>query len=140
AAAAYLEERWGPAEQEIAEVVSSHYVEAYQAAPDAHDAPEIRAKARTTLTRAGERAESLAASEEAQRYFERAVELADGPLEQAELRERAGRTAWKAGNAAAASAHLEEAIGLFESASLTHPAARVRAALAEITWQEGRIE
>ena len=140
AAAAYLEERWGPAEQEIAEVVSSHYVEAYLAAPDADEAPEIRGKARATLTRAGERAESLAAMEEAQRYFERAAELADGPLDQAELHERAGRTAWKAGNAASARIHFERAVELFDSAGLTHPAARVTTRLAEITWQEGRIE
>ena len=42
------------------------------------------------LVRAGERAASLAANEEAQHAFERAAELSDDPLEQAELHERAG--------------------------------------------------
>jgi predicted ATPase len=37
AAAGYLERSWGPAEQEIVEIVASHYVAAYEAAPDADD-------------------------------------------------------------------------------------------------------
>src|SRR5207245_2160169 len=38
AAAGYLETSWGPAEHEIVEVVASHYLAAYEAAPDAEDA------------------------------------------------------------------------------------------------------
>src|SRR5436309_5149014 len=90
AVAAYLEEGWGPAEQEIAEVVASHYVAAIECAPEDEDAAEIGAKARAMLTRAGERAASLAASEEAVRYFARAADLAVEPLEEAAMRERAG--------------------------------------------------
>jgi tetratricopeptide (TPR) repeat protein len=48
--------------------------------------------------------------------------------------------AWSSGHAAAATAHDEEAIVGFESIGLTHPAARVSAALAEIVWQSGHIE
>jgi class 3 adenylate cyclase/tetratricopeptide (TPR) repeat protein len=140
AAARYLEGAWGPAEQEIAEVVSTHYMEAYRAAPDAEDAREIRDRASEMLVRAGERAASLAANEEAQRYYEQAVELADAPEEIAELRERAGRTAWRAGSVAAAREHFDAAIAAFESIGLMHPAARVRAAAAEIIWQEGKID
>src|SRR5262249_39279680 len=76
AAAEYLEREWGPAEHEIVEVLASHYVDAYRAAPDAPDAAAIKAKAQEALARAGERAASLAANEEAQRYFEQAAELA----------------------------------------------------------------
>ena len=140
AAASYLEGSWGPAEQEIAEVVSSHYMEAYRVAPDADDAEEIRQHARAMLVRAGERAASLAANEEAQRYFEQAAELVDSTDEAADLRERAGRTAWRAGNPAAAREHFDAAVAAFESIGLTHPAARVRAALAEVVWQDGNIE
>ena len=53
-------------EDEVVEVVASHYVAAYEAAPDAEDAAEIKSKARGMLARAGERAASLAASAEAQ--------------------------------------------------------------------------
>ena len=75
-AATHLEGGWGPSEHEIAEVVASHYVAALEAAPDDEDAAEISAKARTMLSRAGERAASLAASEEAR--SERGSTLADG--------------------------------------------------------------
>src|SRR6266540_2450114 len=112
AAADYLEQSWGPAEQEIAEVVAAHYLAAIDAAPEDEDAAEIGAKARTMLTRAGERAASLAASEEALRYFERAAGLADTPLEEAALRERAGEMAWTGGNAEIAREELGRALAL----------------------------
>ena len=50
-------------------------------------------RAREMLERAGERAASLAAGEEAKRYFEQAAELADDPLVRARLHERAGEMA-----------------------------------------------
>src|SRR5439155_24589587 len=74
------------------------------------------------------------------RYFEQAIALTDDPLRRAELHERAGKTAWTAGRGAAATAHDEEAIEAFGSIGLTHPAARVSAALAEVVWQLGHIE
>src|SRR5439155_5300394 len=132
AVAAYLETAWGMEEEEIVEVVASHYLEAFRAAPEATDAGDIRARAREMLVRAAERAASLAASEEALRYFEQALELAEEPLERAELHERAGRMAWIAGRAPEARAHSEQAISTFVSIGLSHPAARVSAQLGEV--------
>ncbi len=140
AVAAYFEGEWPTAGDEIVEVVASHFVAAYELDVKADDAAELKTKARTTLTRAGERAAALAAMAEAQRYFERALDLSDSALEQAELHERAGRTAKRAGGFKEARAHYEHAIGTFESIGLTHSSARVTAALAEIAWDEGRID
>src|SRR5439155_17318900 len=140
AAAEYLERSWGPAEQEIVGVVASHYLAAYEVAPQADDAAEIKQKAGDHLTRAGERAASLAANEEAQRYFEQAAELAEEPLAEASLRERAGETAWTGGNAETAREQLSRALVLFEDAGQTHPAARVSARLGEVEWQSGELE
>src|SRR5207249_11111534 len=67
--AEYLERAWGEEEEEIVEVVASHYVEAYGLAPEADDAGDIRGRARTMLARAAERAASLAAAREAEVYF-----------------------------------------------------------------------
>src|SRR4029450_5217010 len=39
-----------------------------------------------------------------------------------------------------AAAHFEKAILLFESAGATHPVARVSARLAEVMWDQGRLE
>jgi len=140
AAAEYLEGSWGPAEHEIVEVVASHYLAALEATPDAEDAGEIRAKARGHLSGAAERAASLGANEEAERYFEQAAELAENPLEEAELLERAGEMAWSRGQGDQAEAHYRRAIELFEAKEQTHPAARVAARLGEVEWQTGRLD
>jgi class 3 adenylate cyclase/tetratricopeptide (TPR) repeat protein len=139
-AAAFIERTWVADEDEIVEVLAAHYLFAFDSAPDAEDAGGIKEKARELLARAGERAASLAASEEAVHYFEQAIELSDDPLRRAELHERAGKMAWRAGHADTATTHDEEAIAAFEAIGLTHPAARVSAALAEIVWQSGHIE
>ncbi|MDP9303201.1 MAG: AAA family ATPase [Actinomycetota bacterium] len=141
AAATYLEQESLAGEQDLAEIVASHYRTALEFDPDASDAGVLRAKARTTLVKAGERAESVAANENARRYFEQALELAESRLERAELHERAGRMATLALRRDEARAHLEQAIADFEEVGLTHPAARVRAQLGVHTWQhEGDIE
>src|SRR5256886_17701287 len=49
AAAEYLEQATGQAEQEAVEVVAAHYLDAYEAAPDAADAPAIRREAAEQL-------------------------------------------------------------------------------------------
>jgi len=140
AIAQYLEANWAGDEDEIVQIVASHYLDAYSAAPDAPDAPDIRAKARDALAAAGRRAQSLAAHLEAQRYFERGAELADEPIARAELLESAGEMAWAGGRGEEATRDYEEAIRLFEADGRTHPAARVAARLAEVLWDQGHIE
>src|SRR5262249_18518877 len=141
AAAEFLSTVWSAEEDEIAEVVAAHYLDAYAAAPDDPDAEEIRSTAREMLARAAERAASLGATMEAQRAFERAAELTGDPVARAMLRERAGLMARAGARPDDAAAHYEQAIELFESAGATHPASRVSARLAEILWQaRGRIE
>src|SRR4029450_11500293 len=102
-----LEAAWG--EHEVVEVVASHYLDAYEAAPDAADADEIRTRAGEQLARAGERAASLGASEEGERYFAQAAALADDELRKAELAEQAGRMAWLGARYGRARALLDEA-------------------------------
>ena len=97
AMAAYFESRWAGEEQEIAEVLASHYLEAHGAAPDAPDAADIKARARDALIRAGTRSESLAARRAAFSYFEQANELADEPALKADLLTRAANMAMDAG-------------------------------------------
>ncbi|MFN2390264.1 MAG: adenylate/guanylate cyclase domain-containing protein [Actinomycetota bacterium] len=140
AVARYLETTWSGDEDEIIEVVASHYLDAYRSAPDASDAGEIKDRARGKLTAAGRRAESLGAFEEACRYYEQASQLGSGPDEVAGLLELAGDVANRAGDLDVAERHLERAIALFEQHDLTHPAARVRARLSMVDWARGRID
>jgi tetratricopeptide (TPR) repeat protein len=135
AAAAHLEQSM--IEQEVVEVVASHYLAAYEAAPDAPDAGEIKGRAGSELARAGERAASLGANEEAERYFAQAAELADEPLARAELEERAGRMAYRAGRREAARGYFDRATGVFEAEGLTSRSALISAVVAEIDWREG---
>jgi len=140
AAASFIEGSWTGEEEEIVEVVAAHYLSAYEAAPEAEDALAIREKAREHLVSAGERATSLAAPAEAQRYFEQAVGLADDPRAQAELHERAGIAATAAAHSEPAASHFERAVALFEGVGASHPAARVSARFAESMWDHGRLE
>ncbi len=140
AAARYLEQSWGSEETEIVEVIASHYLDAYRAEPDAPDAAELRTSARDALMRAGRRALSLGAHEQAQRYFEQAAELADDTALEAELLEQAGICADADRRGAEAIGLLERAIGLWQGAGLTHPAARGEARLAMACFNYGQVD
>jgi class 3 adenylate cyclase/tetratricopeptide (TPR) repeat protein len=140
AAARYLEGSWGSEETEIVEVIAAHYLDAYRAEPGAADAPEIKAAARDALARAGRRAASLAANEQAQRYFEQAAELAEEPARRAELLELAGICADDDRRGDQAIELLERAIELWRDEGLTHPAARGEARLAMTRFNHGQVD
>ncbi len=139
AAAAYLRGAF-PDEDEVVEVVASHYLNAYRAVPDAEDAAEIKVKAREMLARAGDRAASLAAASEAQRYYVQAAELAEDPVACAELEARAAHMAWRRSRADEARELFQRSIAAFEQAGLARPAARASAVLAEIDFNQGRAQ
>ncbi|MBA3737177.1 MAG: AAA family ATPase [Actinobacteria bacterium] len=136
AAASYL--RSVTDEEEIVEVVASHLLDAYLAAPDDEDAAMIRVDALETLRKASERAASLGANEEAQRYAERAIELAEDPSAAAALHERAGMMAVAHLDLEPGVAHFRRAIELFESERSMLPAARVSARLGDAVWSQGK--
>jgi tetratricopeptide (TPR) repeat protein len=139
AAAAELERAFA-SEQEVVEVLASHYFSAYQAAPEDTDADEIKRRAGELRARAGERAASLAASEEAAHYFEQAAVLVEEPLDRARLLERSGEMAIRAGRTEQAQAAFEQARSLFANAGERHQAARVSARLGEVEWRRGQLE
>jgi class 3 adenylate cyclase/tetratricopeptide (TPR) repeat protein len=109
AAATYLESELSE-EDEVAEVIAAHLVEAYEADPDSSDAASIRERARTALVRAGDHAASLAAADSAQRYYESALALAGDDRTRVALRLESGRMALMQGRLTDAAAHLEAAI------------------------------
>ncbi|MHB8469076.1 MAG: ATP-binding protein [Gaiellaceae bacterium] len=120
-------------EDEAAEMIAAHLLEAYREMPD----DELKARAGGALRRAGERAAALAAAAEAQRYFEQAAELTDEPLARAELAGRAGEMAWRANKPAEARALLEPAHAAFAERGDTRAAARLTLVLAELDFFEG---
>jgi predicted ATPase len=128
------------AEEEVAEVVAAHLLDAYRLDPDAADAEPLRARAYAALVRAGERAASLGATAKAQREFEQAAELAALPAEQAAALGRAGEMAFRGGATEQAGALFEQAITLHEAAGDTHAAARASSWLALVEAIGGRSE
>jgi class 3 adenylate cyclase/tetratricopeptide (TPR) repeat protein len=127
-------------EEEVAEVVASHLLNAYRLDPDAPDAEALRGKAHQALFQAGERAASLGASSEAQRYFEQVAELASELQGQAVALNRAGEMALGAGETERAAELFAQAIELYEAAGDSHAAARASSSLAGAEQHLGRIE
>jgi tetratricopeptide (TPR) repeat protein len=139
AAAQHLERTASSTETEFVEVIAAHYLDAYEAAPDADDAQMLRAKAAEQLTLAGERSAALAATEEAQRYFEKAAALADDDLIRANLFERAGDAAHAGSRYDASLETLEAAAELYNAVGETHAAAKVTAHIGLVMWRQGDL-
>ncbi len=139
AAAQHLERTWPGEARDIAEVLSSHYLEAIRADPEADNVGVLRASARERLTAAGQAAASLALGPEAESYFEQAAELAEDDLARAELLEQAGRALWQSGDAQAAEIRLRSAIELYKRAGRT-TGGRAAVALASLLRYLGRMD
>jgi class 3 adenylate cyclase/tetratricopeptide (TPR) repeat protein len=139
AAADYLERTLAD-DDEIVEVLASHYIDAYTAAPDVDGADAVRLRASELLVRAGERAESLGAPTEAQRYYTRAAELSETPLDEAALLGRAAQMALRAAAQDAAADLAERAQALYEAAGEHGAAARVLIIRSRIDQAQGRLD
>ena len=136
AAAAYMEEAF-PDDDETVEVLASHYLDAYNTAPDADDAVGIRARARALTVRAAQRAAALGAPAEAQRYYTQAADLTEAPLERAGLLDQAGEMALRSATQDAAAELSEQARALYEAAGEVGSAARVTLRLSRIDQAPG---
>jgi predicted ATPase/class 3 adenylate cyclase len=137
AAATYLESSWSE-EEEVAEVIASHLIEAYESDTEAADAAEVRDRARTALAQAGDHAVSFAAAGSAQGYYERALALGGGQAAQAELHAKAGDTAFLQGQSSTAREHFEEGIALYQALQQTGATARLVSRLARVDLMEGK--
>jgi predicted ATPase/class 3 adenylate cyclase len=139
AAAEHLSAALG--EDEVAEVVASHLLDAYRLDPDAADSAVLRGRAYEALERAGERARSLGASTEGRRYFEQAADLAqEEPAKQAAALSRAGEMALSAGETERALDLFGQAVRLCQEGGDTHAAARASSWLAIAERAAGQIE
>jgi class 3 adenylate cyclase/tetratricopeptide (TPR) repeat protein len=127
-------------EDEVAEVIASHLLDAYRLDPDAADGEPLRSRAHSALLQAGERAASLGASSEARRYFGQAAELGDDPTEQAASLVRAGEMAIATGAPDEAGELFEQARDLYQQSGETHAAARTVSLLAMTDQLAGRME
>jgi predicted ATPase/class 3 adenylate cyclase len=127
----------GGGENELAEVVASHLLAAFEAVPGAEDADELQARAADALVQAGERSSSLGAAAEARRYFEQAARLVGDDAARAWLIARAGEMANRASDPSEARALLEEAHAAFAELGDERAAAHTVSVLAELDFEAG---
>jgi len=127
-------------EEEVAEVVASHLVEAYRLDPDGPDALELRERACRALLVGAERAAALGAAGEAARFFAQAADLAAAPGDQAAALTRAGEMLHHTGRMDDARAAFERARAVYVEAGETHAVARVAAWLGYVAMTTGRAE
>jgi class 3 adenylate cyclase/tetratricopeptide (TPR) repeat protein len=132
---------------EVAEVISRHYLDAIAAVPDAPDVPEIRAQAITMLVRAGDRALRAGAGWSAASNYANAArqtELSgvgsddDVVLSAAGLWERAARAALIAFDVDGTLSHSKRASGLYAAQGQTRAAARAEAIAGDALRRSGR--
>ena len=125
AAAAHL--RAANDAEDIAGVIATHYLNAAEAVPEDPDADDLLATAVQHLERAGDRARSLAAADEALRYYERALGLVKTDKDRARLAEHAGVMATRAGTSPRALEHFATARAIHETTGDLRAMARVAA-------------
>jgi class 3 adenylate cyclase/tetratricopeptide (TPR) repeat protein len=140
AAARHLQEIWGEAAPDLAEILATHFLDAANADPDAPDAARIRAAACETLAEAGQRALSLALAQEAERAFDRAAELAQDEGQRAGLLDQAGRAALARADYAGAMQRLQVAVDIFEKLQQPVQAARSVAVMAAALYRQDRLD
>jgi tetratricopeptide (TPR) repeat protein len=109
AVADYLRRTFREDGEEVAEVVATHYHDAYTAARNDPDADAIREQAVAAYARAGARAGGLGSPDTAQAAYQRAAELVSSEGERIRLIESSGDMALPAGR-------FEEALEFFQTA------------------------
>lgn len=83
---------------EVAGILASHYLEAYQASPAGPEADGLRIQARIALSAAADRAAELHSHDQAIAFLESAIAITDESDERDALEERLGRSARTAGH------------------------------------------
>jgi class 3 adenylate cyclase/tetratricopeptide (TPR) repeat protein len=130
AAADYLRSAFPNDGEDVAEVIASHYLDAYRAARG-DDAPELGIETIAALRRAARRQAAVGTPESAERAYLTASELTSEESERTELILAAGEMALQAGR-------FTSAIELFDISAAAHSAAGREAAAARVAGQIGR--
>jgi class 3 adenylate cyclase/predicted ATPase len=140
AAAEHLRSAFANDGEEVAEAISSHYLDAYRAAQGDPDADELRAEALSALRRAAHRALTVGAPETAERLYLTAAGLATEEPDEIALVQAAGEAALRSGRLEAAVESLEKAFAAHSVAGRTREASRGARHLGLALMRLGRAE
>ena len=119
-------------DENLAESLAGHLVEAHELAPDHPDASRIARRAVAALRLAARDAVTLHAPERALGHLERALRLASTPTERERLLEESADAARAAGRLELAEGHLRDLVTLHAESGRPEEVARARAHLASV--------
>ncbi len=136
-AARYLETR---PDDEVAESLASHLVQAHGLAPEHPDAHRLARRAVAALRRAAKNAMRLHVPERALGHLEHALRLTDTPDQRAVVLDEAALAARSAARLDLAERHLRDLVDLQKGAGRRHETLRARARLASVLLMEQRNE
>ena len=137
AAAEHLSRAFPDEGEEVAEVIATHYLDAYRATGHDPDAGQLHTATVAALRRAARRATTVGAPEVAQRVYVQASELAQED-ERAWLVQAAGEMAVQAGRSEDALALLDTAAAAYASAGRAREAALIAYPIAQALRNLGR--
>jgi len=128
------------ADDELAGVIASHYVDAYHTIEERDRDDALRRKALDALISAAERAYELGSYAQAVGYFDKAIEVTDDPGRSAWLAVRAGKAAVLAASSDLARHHYSAALSAAKSLSDVDLELEAANGLAGVLMMESRIE
>ena len=102
-------------DDEVAGVLATHYVDAYQASPEGPEGEAVAAQARIALRGAADRATALGAHESAISYWERSRAVTADPADEADLLEKIGGAERNLGHHQAAETAFRGAIDRYRA-------------------------
>ena len=146
AVADHLKSTFADGGEEVAEVIATHLIDALEAVPDDPDVADLRQRAVTMLTRAGDRAERTGAPSTAAKAYTTATDLLDrtgtseAELAAAALHERAGAATDTTGDFPAAVEHYRKAGDAYRRCGRVRDAARADTSSGASLRKHGRLE
>ena len=126
-------------DDEVAGVLATHYVDAYQAAPEGPEGEAVATQARIALGGAADRATALGAHESAIGYWERARSVTADTAEVAELIEKIGVADRYLGHFAAGEAAFRDALERYRTLGDRVGSARASLGLSRALGSSGRL-
>jgi tetratricopeptide (TPR) repeat protein len=126
-------------DEELAGVLASHYLSAYEASAEGAEADALAVQARLALRAAAERAAALGGHEQAVTYLEQALGVATEPADQADILERTATSAVAAARYEPAEAYARRAIEMWRKAGDARSADRASGLLGTVLIEGSKL-
>jgi class 3 adenylate cyclase/tetratricopeptide (TPR) repeat protein len=126
-------------DEEVAGVLATHYVDAYEASPDGAEGAAVAGQARIALRAAADRATALGAHESAIAHWERARSVTPDAADEADLLEKIGLANRNLGHFVAAETAFRDALERYRALGDRVGAARASSGLGRALASAGRL-